>query len=146
MRYFTILILILTIAISGCQKKQKTTTGIPEITAAADTSANGLVIQEIKIGDGKEAKTGRRVKVHYTGWLLDGKQFDSSISRGRPFAITLGQGSVIPGWEQGIPGMKVGGKRRLTIPSHLAYGEKGIGKRIPPNATLVFDVELVKVY
>ncbi|OFZ83209.1 MAG: peptidylprolyl isomerase [Bdellovibrionales bacterium RIFOXYD1_FULL_53_11] len=104
-----------------------------------------LVIDEIKAGSGEEAKAGKVVTVHYTGWLTDGKKFDSSLDRGDPFKFRLGAGMVIQGWDRGVSGMKVGGKRKLTIPSHLGYGERGAGGVIPPNATLVFEVELLGV-
>src|SRR5690606_1608831 len=104
-----------------------------------------LKIEEIKAGEGKEAVTGKKVSVHYTGWLTDGTKFDSSVDRGQPFVFDLGAGRVIKGWDQGVVGMKVGGKRKLTIPSSLGYGERGAGSVIPPNATLVFDVELLDV-
>jgi FKBP-type peptidyl-prolyl cis-trans isomerase FkpA len=97
------------------------------------------------VGAGPEAQTGDTVKMHYTGKLLNGKEFDSSRTRNEPFSFTLGKGEVIKGWDEGIPGMKVGGKRTLTIPYTLAYGEKGSGDKIPPKAALKFDVELVEV-
>lgn len=103
-----------------------------------------LVIEDTLEGTGEEAKTGDTVKVNYKGTLEDGTQFDSSYDRGEPFEFTIGQGNVIQGWEQGVPGMKVGGKRKLVIPPHLAYGESGRGS-IPPNATLTFEVELVEI-
>ena len=104
-----------------------------------------LKIEDLVIGSGAEAKPGDTVSVHYTGWLEDGTKFDSSLDRNQPFEFTLGQGQVIPGWEQGIQGMKVGGKRRLTIPPEMAYGKQGYGGVIPPNATLVFEVELLDI-
>jgi FKBP-type peptidyl-prolyl cis-trans isomerase len=105
----------------------------------------GLVKEDLVVGTGAEAKTGQKVSVHYTGWLTDGKKFDSSKDRNSPFGFTLGQGMVIKGWDQGVVGMKVGGKRKLTIPGDLAYGARGFSNLIPPNATLVFEVELLKV-
>ena len=96
-------------------------------------------------GDGERAVRHSKVLVHYTGWLSSGKKFDSSVDRGKPFEFTLGVGQVIPGWEKGVNNMKVGGKRELIIPPELAYGKKGAGRLIPPNATLIFEVELLEV-
>lgn len=104
-----------------------------------------LKIEDVLVGTGAEAKKGKMVSVHYTGWLTDGKKFDSSKDRGQPFSFPLGGGQVIPGWDQGVQGMKVGGKRKLTIPPDLGYGASGMGGVIPPNATLVFEVELLGV-
>jgi FKBP-type peptidyl-prolyl cis-trans isomerase FkpA len=116
------------------------------------TSESGLQYEDTKAGDGAEAKAGQHVKVHYTGWLYDptakdnrGKKFDSSKDRGQPFAFGLGQGQVIQGWDEGVQGMKVGGTRVLTIPADLGYGARGAGGVIPPNATLVFEVDLIAV-
>lgn len=109
------------------------------------TTASGLIIEDLIPGEGDEAVAGRRVRVHYTGWLTNGDKFDSSKDRDDPFDFPLGHGHVIPGWDEGVAGMRVGGSRRLTIPSHLAYGEYGAGGVIPPNAILVFEVELLAV-
>lgn len=109
------------------------------------TTASGLKYEDLTVGEGAEAKSGDRVSVHYTGWLENGTKFDSSVDRGRPFDFPLGAGRVIKGWDQGVAGMKVGGKRKLTIPPALGYGERGAGGVIPPNATLVFEVELLKI-
>jgi FKBP-type peptidyl-prolyl cis-trans isomerase len=104
-----------------------------------------LKIEDLVVGTGAAAKAGDQVSVHYTGWLTDGTKFDSSLDRGEPFAFTLGQGQVIEGWDKGVEGMKVGGKRKLTIPPDMAYGDQGAGEVIPPNAVLVFEVELLAV-
>ena len=108
-------------------------------------TASGLEYIEIEAGTGAQAQAGKTVSVHYTGKFQDGKVFDSSISRGEPISFPLGQGRVIKGWDEGIALMKVGGKAQLIIPPELGYGERGAGGVIPPNATLVFDVELVDV-
>lgn len=109
------------------------------------TTSSGLVIDEITPGEGDEAQAGRMVSVHYTGWLTNGSKFDSSVDRNEPFDFPLGRGHVIRGWDEGVQGMKVGGKRKLTIPPELGYGARGAGGVIPPNATLVFEVELLAV-
>lgn len=109
------------------------------------TTASGLKYQILKRGKGASAMIGQTVSVHYTGWLTDGKKFDSSVDRGQPFSFSLGAGQVIKGWDEGVAGMKVGEKRKLTIPPDLGYGAAGAGGVIPPNATLIFDVELLGV-
>lgn len=104
-----------------------------------------LIIEDQLVGEGAEAVAGQEVTVHYTGWLTDGTKFDSSKDRYQPFSFVLGEGYVIKGWDQGVQGMKVGGKRKLTIPAELGYGTRGAGGVIPANATLVFEVELLQV-
>jgi FKBP-type peptidyl-prolyl cis-trans isomerase len=111
----------------------------------SNTDQPGLTIEDVKEGTGAIATDGANVQVHYTGWLTDGKKFDSSKDRGQPFRFRLGGGQVIRGWDEGVAGMKVGGIRRLTIPPELGYGARGAGGVIPPNATLVFEVELLGV-
>ena len=139
-------------AVAACTKKEAAPdAGNPAAGApAAQTAPTGkeggdLKIEEVKAGTGAEATPGKIVTVHYTGTLTDGKKFDSSLDRGQPFEFTLGAGQVIQGWDKGVAGMKVGGKRKLTIPPQLGYGERGAGGVIPPNATLIFDVELLGV-
>lgn len=140
--------LVIAGALSGCSKST------PEPEKSAFTPSQGeplppgpstLQVVDEQVGSGKECKAGDTVKVHYTGTLMNGKKFDSSRDKGEPFKFTLGQGQVIKGWDQGVVGMKVGGKRKLTIPSDLGYGERGSGASIPPNAGLKFDVELIEV-
>ena len=108
-------------------------------------TASGLEYWNVKVGAGAVAQRGQHVKVDYTGWLTNGKKFDSSVDAGRPFEFMLGASQVIKGWDEGVAGMKVGGKRQLTIPPELGYGSRGAGGVIPPNATLIFEVELLKI-
>ena len=132
--YKTILFVIFSISFS-CSNK-----------GSSNKMENGLIIEDIIVGDGVEAKDYNKVVVNYTGKLEDGSVFDSSLNPGRsPFTFTLGAGSVIKGWDLGLKDMKVGGKRKLIIPSDLAYGENGAGSKVPPNATLIFEVELLEV-
>lgn len=139
---------------AACTKKEQTPQTSTETTQSAQQTpatpegtpmTTELKIEDMKVGTGAEAVAGKTVSVHYTGWLTDGKKFDSSLDRGQPFKFPLGAGRVIQGWDKGVVGMKVGGKRKLTIPPQLAYGERGAGGVIPPNATLVFEVELLGV-
>ena len=133
--FHKILTLSLIFFVSSCSEKKDSI-----------TMDNGLVIEDIIEGDGKEANDYNKVVVNYTGKLEDGSVFDSSLSPGKePFTFTLGVGSVIKGWDMGVKGMKVGGKRKLTIPPELGYGDRGAGNVIPPKATLIFEVELLEV-
>ncbi len=128
------LVLLLVLGLVACGGDDSTTpTNLPD-----------LVVQDLVVGDGAVAAVGNSVAVHYVGRLVDGTQFDSSYDRGEPYRYTIGAGQVIAGWEQGVPGMRVGGTRRLTIPPHLAYGAAG-RPGIPPNATLTFDIELIEI-
>jgi len=112
---------------------------------AETTTPSGLIYEDISVGEGDAAAAGQRVSVHYTGWLTDGTKFDSSKDRNDPFDFPLGAGHVIRGWDEGVQGMQVGGARKLTIPPQLGYGARGAGGVIPPDATLVFEVELLKI-
>ena len=138
------LLLVLGLAAFGCSGS-----GSPEEVGRKGTPVNtpvtSLRIDDTKAGSGPEAQPGQRVSVHYTGTLMDGTKFDSSRDRNEPFEFRLGAGEVIPGWDQGVKGMKVGGTRTLTIPPDLAYGAQGAPGAIPPNATLKFDIELLGV-
>jgi FKBP-type peptidyl-prolyl cis-trans isomerase len=116
-----------------------------KVTGDGVKTDSGLQYWDIKVGTGDEAKNGDKVKVHYTGWFTSGKKFDSSVDAQQPYTFTLGQGNVIKGWDEGVAGMKVGGKRQLRIPPELAYGEQGYKNIVPPNSTLIFDVQLLAV-
>ena len=138
-----VVVTLAVLAAGACTKKQEAaSSAAPQASTAAATE---LKIEDVKAGTGAEAVAGKLVSVHYTGTLTDGKKFDSSVDKGEPFRFTLGAGQVIQGWEKGILGMKVGGKRKLTIPPALGYAEREIAGLIPPNSTLLFDVELVAV-
>jgi FKBP-type peptidyl-prolyl cis-trans isomerase len=122
------------------QEIKKETKNMAEQTV---TTESGLKYLDVTVGTGRLAELGDTASVHYTGWLADGKKFDSSVDRKEPFSFRLGAGQVIKGWDEGVMGMKIGGKRKLTIPPQLGYGARGAGGVIPPNATLTFDVELL---
>lgn len=136
-------------ALLGCGGENKSSTpaalGPMKVTGQPTTTPSGLQYWDIVAGTGAVAAPGNTVKVHYTGFLTTGEKFDSSRDRGEPFSFPLGAGQVIKGWDEGVAGMKVGGQRQLKIPPQLAYGSTGAGGAIPPNATLIFDVELLAV-
>jgi FKBP-type peptidyl-prolyl cis-trans isomerase len=156
MRNAILFMMILSVVFIGCKKAEKpqeTTSqtqtqseSTPAEAGKVVVTPSGLNYQDLVIGTGAEAVPGKVVVVHYTGWLMNGEKFDSSLDRGKPFEFPLGAGRVIKGWDEGVAGMKVGGKRILIIPPDLAYGERGAGGgRIPPNSTLKFEVELLEV-
>jgi FKBP-type peptidyl-prolyl cis-trans isomerase len=137
----------LVVAQSANRKSTATDTNAPaRVTGPAVKTDSGLQYWDVRVGNGELAKEGSRVRVHYTGWLTNGKKFDSSVDGGKPLDFTIGNGEVIKGWEEGVSGMKVGGKRQLRIPPDLGYGADGTPDgSIPPNATLIFDVHLLGV-
>jgi FKBP-type peptidyl-prolyl cis-trans isomerase FkpA len=146
------LVLIAVLLAAAACRDRSTPQDTPEGAPMADSGISQLQKNDVKVGDGAEARAGRVVRVHYTGWLYDatrddkrGQKFDSSKDGNRPFDFTLGAKEVIPGWDEGVAGMKVGGVRVLTIPPSMGYGARGAGDVIPPNATLVFEVELLEV-
>ena len=142
MRLIVPLLLVFALGLAACSGDESGPPPVPDGSSEPTTTDSGLQIIEIEVGDGETAAAGGSVTVHYTGWLTDGTVFDSSLDDGVPISFSLDR--VIPGWQEGIPGMQVGGTRRLIIPPDLAYGEGGTGG-IPPNSVLVFDVELLAV-
>ena len=124
---------------------QSNNSGPTKVEGEPTKTASGLEYWDLKAGTGETAVKGQMVRVHYTGWLTDGKKFDSSVDRGEPFEFSLGAGEVIKGWDEGVAGMKVDGLRQLRIPPELGYGARGAGSAIPPNATLIFEVKLLGV-
>jgi FKBP-type peptidyl-prolyl cis-trans isomerase len=136
---------LMIVSLMGCGSDSTKYPGEPIGPVARQSTRTGLAYYDLVAGTGAEARPGNTVVVHYTGFLLDSTKFDSSFDRDDPIEFTLGAGRVIKGWDEGLEGMKVGGKRKLVIPSHLAYGDRGAGGIIPPGATLVFDVQLVAV-
>ncbi len=128
---------------SSAAPADKASAGPTKVSGEGVTTSSGLKYWDIKKGTGATAVKGKTVKVHYTGWLADGKEFDSSLDLGEPIEFVLGSGRVIPGWDEGVAGMKAGGKRQLRIPPELGYGARGAAPSIPPNATLIFDVQMI---
>lgn len=145
-----VILLFAVILFAQTQTKKKSsaapnTSAPTKVTGEPTKTPTGLEYWDIKVGTGEKAIRGEKVVVDYTGWLTNGKKFDSSVGTGRPFEFVLGHGDVIKGWDEGVAGMKVGGKRQLRIPPELAYGARGYPGAIPPNSTLIFDVQLVAV-
>ena len=134
------------VAQSATTRKVASTAAPAKVTGPGTKTDDGLEYWDLRVGNGLTAKEGSHVRVHYTGWLSNGEKFDSSVDRGKPFDFTIGNGEVIKGWEEGVTGMRVGGKRQLRIPPSLGYGAEGTpGGPIPPNATLIFDIQLLGV-
>jgi FKBP-type peptidyl-prolyl cis-trans isomerase len=143
--FVTSVIALASLAMLGQGSGKPDTSAPTKVTGEPKKTPGGVSYWDIKVGTGAEAVKGKKVTVHYTGWLTNGKKFDSSVDSGTPFPFTLGAGEVIPGWDEGVAGMKVGGKRQLKIPPQMGYGHAGAAGVIPPDATLIFDVELLKV-
>jgi peptidylprolyl isomerase len=149
-KFIVLLLLIVAIAIPACSQKDAKSVSEkiaePQQSAAgAVKNPSGLSYTDLVKGPGAAPVSGKSVTVHYTGWLEDGKKFDSSVDRGQPFVFRIGAGEVIPGWDEGVMSMRVGGKRKLFIPAQLGYGAAGAPGAIPPNANLIFEVELLDV-
>jgi len=151
MSYRIAILTVLAVAVSWAQTSAHRAQATPntksptKVTGDGVKTESGLQYWDIKVGTGEIAKDGDHVRVHYTGWFATGKKFDSSVDAHQPYDFTLGKGEVIKGWDEGVTGMKVGGKRQLRVPPELAYGEAGYKTIIPPNATLIFDVQLLVV-
>ena len=142
------LLLVAAAAIPACvQNEGKQVSAVQDQakTAAMEKTPSGLAYADMRVGTGQQPTAGKPVKVHYTGWLENGTKFDSSVDRKEPFVFIIGVGQVVPGWDEGVMTMRVGGKRKLVIPPQLGYGARGAGGVIPPNATLIFEVELLDV-
>ncbi|HWH69445.1 MAG TPA: FKBP-type peptidyl-prolyl cis-trans isomerase [Candidatus Sulfotelmatobacter sp.] len=151
-KIIVLLLLVAAISIPACSQKDPATapaaaekTTESKAAAGATKTPSGLAFVDMVKGSGASPTSGKNVTVHYTGWLENGTKFDSSVDRGVPFTFRIGAGEVIPGWDEGVMSMKVGGKRKLIIPPQLGYGAQGAGGVIPPNATLIFEVELLNV-
>jgi peptidylprolyl isomerase len=148
-KIIVMLLLAAAVIIPACAQKESAPVAGAKQAASAVANAvktpSGLAYVDLVVGSGPLPVSGKPVKVHYTGWLENGTKFDSSVDHGQPFVFTIGAGEVIPGWDEGVMGMKVGGKRKLIVPPQLGYGAAGAGGVIPPNATLIFEVELLEV-
>jgi FKBP-type peptidyl-prolyl cis-trans isomerase len=142
---WALLLVAFALGCGGNNSAPAASAGPTQVSGDGTTTSSGLQYWDITVGTGETAVPGKSVSVHYTGWLTNEQKFDSSVDRGQPFEFALGAGQVIQGWDQGVAGMRVGGKRQLRIPPSLGYGSRGAGGVIPPDSTLIFDVELLAV-